>query len=86
MPVVISFKNILEKQRSPLLRPLLTYLREIMAEHKQEVQGILRFLVVGIWPRLCDASPQSFLPLCLLLHYQTLWLPIGSWPRSLPLI
>jgi condensin-2 complex subunit D3 len=40
VPVVISFKNILEKQRSPLLRPLLTYLREIMTDHKQEVQGI----------------------------------------------
>ncbi|XP_052797938.1 condensin-2 complex subunit D3-like [Mya arenaria] len=41
VPVVVAVKHLLEKQRSPLLKELLTYLRELMKDYKEEVKEIL---------------------------------------------
>ncbi|XP_069133274.1 condensin-2 complex subunit D3-L-like [Argopecten irradians] len=41
VPVVISLKHILEKQRSPLQRYLLAYLMELVKDFKNEVKEIL---------------------------------------------
>ena len=41
VPTVISLKHVLEKQRSPVLRDLMRYLRELMKDYKDEVQDIL---------------------------------------------
>ena len=62
VPVVISFKNMLEKKHSPLLRPLLTYLRAIMADHKQEVQGAWQDVCVNLGPFWGRAPPLGCCP------------------------
>ncbi|XP_012944788.1 condensin-2 complex subunit D3 [Aplysia californica] len=41
VPVVISLKHMLEKKRSPLLKDLMRYLRELMKDYKNEVKDIL---------------------------------------------
>ncbi|GFO01088.1 condensin-2 complex subunit d3-like [Plakobranchus ocellatus] len=41
VPVVISLKHMLEKARSPLLKDLMGYLRELMKDYKNEVKDIL---------------------------------------------
>ena len=41
IPIVIALKHKLEKLRSPLLDDLMTYLREVMKDYKNEVKEIL---------------------------------------------
>merc|ERR1711862_677495 len=41
IPIVIALKHKLEKFRSPLLDDLMTYLREVMKDYKNEVKEIL---------------------------------------------
>ena len=41
VPTVISLKHMLEKKRSPLLKNLMEYLRELMKDYKTEVKDIL---------------------------------------------
>ena len=40
VPIVVALKNMLEKQRSPLLKELLMYLQELMKDYKNEVKGL----------------------------------------------
>ncbi len=39
VPIVVSAKHLLEKERSPLLKDLLGYLKELMQDYKNEVSG-----------------------------------------------
>ena len=41
MPIVIALKRKLEEMRSPLIDDLMSYLREIMKDYKNEVKEIL---------------------------------------------
>ncbi|XP_053384703.1 condensin-2 complex subunit D3-like [Mercenaria mercenaria] len=41
VPIVVSLKHMMEKERSPLLKELLMYLRELMKDYKSEVKEIL---------------------------------------------
>ncbi|XP_046375579.2 condensin-2 complex subunit D3-like isoform X1 [Haliotis rufescens] len=41
VPIVTSLKKMLEKQKSPVLRYLMLYLRELMKDYKNEVKDIL---------------------------------------------
>ncbi|XP_078330914.1 condensin-2 complex subunit D3-L-like isoform X1 [Crassostrea virginica] len=41
IPIVVSLKHMLEKHRSPVLRDLMYYLRELMQDYKSEVKDIL---------------------------------------------
>ena len=45
VPIVVALKNMLEKQRSPLLKELLMYLQELMKDYKNEVKGIALAIV-----------------------------------------
>ena len=40
VPVVVSAKHLFEKERSPLLKNLLQYLKELMQDYKNEVAGM----------------------------------------------
>jgi len=40
VPIIVELKNLLEKQHSPLLRHLMMYLKELMKDYKEEVNGI----------------------------------------------
>jgi condensin-2 complex subunit D3 len=39
IPIIIELKNFLEKEHSPLLKNLMEYLKEIMKDFKDEVEG-----------------------------------------------
>ncbi|KAL3898062.1 MAG: hypothetical protein SGPRY_012919 [Prymnesium sp.] len=41
VPIVIELKRYLERQRSPLLRDIFLFLRELLKDHKQHLQDIL---------------------------------------------
>jgi condensin-2 complex subunit D3 len=41
IPIIIELKRLLEKHRSPLLRNLMEYLKELMKDYKDEVNGML---------------------------------------------
>ncbi|XP_055997299.1 condensin-2 complex subunit D3-like isoform X2 [Ostrea edulis] len=41
VPIVVSLKHMLEKHRSPVLKDLMYYLRELMQDYKSEVKDIL---------------------------------------------
>ncbi|XP_031558321.1 condensin-2 complex subunit D3-like isoform X2 [Actinia tenebrosa] len=41
IPIIIELKHMLEKQRSPLLKDLLAYLKEVMKDYRNEVQEVL---------------------------------------------
>ncbi|XP_028399882.1 condensin-2 complex subunit D3-like [Dendronephthya gigantea] len=41
VPIIIELKNLLEKQRSPLLKDLMLCLKEIMKDYRTEVQDVL---------------------------------------------
>ncbi|XP_052706272.1 condensin-2 complex subunit D3-like isoform X1 [Crassostrea angulata] len=41
VPIVVSLKHMLEKHRSPVLKGLMFYLRELMQDYKTEVKDIL---------------------------------------------
>ncbi|XP_062580228.1 condensin-2 complex subunit D3-L-like isoform X1 [Saccostrea cucullata] len=41
VPIVVSLKHMLEKHRSPVLKDLMCYLRELMQDYKTEVKDIL---------------------------------------------
>ncbi|XP_063400127.1 condensin-2 complex subunit D3-L-like [Mytilus trossulus] len=41
VPIVVSLKHMLEQQRSPVLKDLMMYLRELLKDYKNEVQEIL---------------------------------------------
>eukprot|EP00048_Salpingoeca_helianthica_P008436 m.122486 g.122486 ORF g.122486 m.122486 type:complete len:1493 (-) comp14600_c0_seq4:450-4928(-) len=41
MPIIIALKGVLEKAHSPLLRGLMTYLREVMRDYRDEAEDIL---------------------------------------------
>ncbi|XP_025088497.1 condensin-2 complex subunit D3-like [Pomacea canaliculata] len=41
VPVVLSLKHMLEKDRSPLLKDLMSFLRELMKDYKNEIKDIL---------------------------------------------
>ncbi|CAB4038407.1 Hypothetical predicted protein, partial [Paramuricea clavata] len=41
VPIIIELKNLLEKQRSPLLKDLMLCLKEIMKDYRAEVQDVL---------------------------------------------
>ncbi len=41
-PIVVAAKHLFEKERSPLLRNLLAYLKELMQDYKNEVSGTLQ--------------------------------------------
>ena len=41
MPIVIALKRKLEEMKSPLIDDLMSYLREIMKDYKNEVKEIL---------------------------------------------
>lgn len=45
IPVVIELKNVLEKRHSPLLRYVMLYLKDLMSDYKEEVNGTFVCLV-----------------------------------------
>jgi condensin-2 complex subunit D3 len=46
MPIIIALKHNFEKCHSPLQRPLLLYLREILRDYKDEANGTISFLLL----------------------------------------
>ena len=40
VPIVIAVKHNMESNHSPLLRPLLAFLRDVIADYKDEVNGM----------------------------------------------
>lgn len=50
VPVVIEVKGLLEKAHSPLLKYLMMYLKELMTDYKDEVNGIL---LVRVFVHFC---------------------------------
>ncbi|XP_052213027.1 condensin-2 complex subunit D3-like isoform X2 [Dreissena polymorpha] len=41
VPIVVSLKHLMERQKSPLIKQVLTYLRELVKDYKTEVKEIL---------------------------------------------
>jgi hypothetical protein len=41
VPIVVELKHLLEQRRSPLLRSLMAFLRELMRDHREEVSDVL---------------------------------------------
>ncbi|EGD77137.1 hypothetical protein PTSG_07471 [Salpingoeca rosetta] len=41
LPIVVQLKNALDRKRSPLQRNIMLYLREVMADHRDEVEELL---------------------------------------------
>ena len=39
IPIVVSAKHLFEKERSPLLRDLLLYIKELMQDYRNEITG-----------------------------------------------
>ena len=39
IPIVVSAKHLFEKERSPLLKDLLLYLKELMQDYRNEISG-----------------------------------------------
>ncbi len=54
VPIVLGLKSMLEKQHSPLLKNVLTYLCEISIDHKQELAGV--FWCLGLRHRSAPIS------------------------------
>jgi condensin-2 complex subunit D3 len=44
VPIIIELKHFLEKHHSPLLRALMEYLKELLKDYKNEIDGILLFI------------------------------------------
>ena len=48
MPIIIALKHNFEKYHSPLQRPLLMYLREILRDYKDEANGMFLLLILEL--------------------------------------
>ena len=66
VPIVVALKNMLEKQRSPLLKELLMYLQELMKDYKNEVKGIVEHALIYMYIEnvnlLESLSPKCVFP------------------------
>jgi len=47
IPIVIAAKHLFEKERSPLLKDLLLYLKELMQDYRNEIDGRLSIKVIS---------------------------------------
>ena len=63
VPILIAVKHKLEEQRSPLMKHLLLYLKELMKDYKNEVSGADLGMNHFILP-LLSSSPHYPAPLC----------------------
>ena len=45
IPIVVSAKHLFEKERSPLLKDLLLYLKELMQDYRNEISGKKFFII-----------------------------------------
>ncbi len=48
IPIIIGLKNALERKQSPLQKNLMAYLREVMRDFKEEVNGEFGVLSVSL--------------------------------------
>ena len=48
IPIVVSAKHLFEKERSPLLKDLLLYLKELMQDYRNEISGKKFFFIIQL--------------------------------------
>jgi adenosine deaminase len=46
VPIVIELKRYLEKRRSPLLKNVMEYLKEMLKDYKEEISGLQKVILV----------------------------------------
>ena len=63
IPIVVSAKHLFEKERSPLLKDLLLYLKELMQDYRNEISG-KKFFIIQL-----NFYKSIFLFLCCAISY-----------------
>ena len=63
IPIVVSAKHLFEKERSPLLKDLLLYLKGLMQDYRNEISG-KKFFIIQL-----NFYKSIFLFLCCAISY-----------------